>query len=171
MWLTLTLFWAHVFTWFLTEKLMLSIDLYLAMKDFLSHYGILQQVRHFSLSVINSKSLWMQCHSIQGYWKAMIEQLVLLFARTPASEQEWLEISTLFEKLWKCQNVLWAIDGKLITIIKPKDSGSFYYNYKHTQSIIPISIAGPEYQWLYVVTDVQSNIWVNDSECGKKDLY
>ena len=121
MWLTLTLFWAHVFTWFLTEKLMLSIDLYLAMKDFLSHYGILQQVRHFSLSVINSKSLWMQCHSIQGCWKAMIEQLVLLFARTPASEQEWLEISTLFEKLWKCQNVLWAIDGKLITIIKPKD--------------------------------------------------
>ena len=44
--------------------------------------------------------------------------------------------------------------------------GFFYYNYKHTHSIILMAIAGPEYECLYV--DVGSNGRVNDSGIWKK---
>ena len=36
-----------------------------------------------------------------------------------------------------------------VRIQKPKNGGSFYYNYKHTHSIILMAIAGPEYECLY----------------------
>ena len=59
-----------------------------------------------------------------------------------------------------------AIDGKHVTIRKPKNGGSFYYNYKHSHSIILLAIAGPEYECLYA--DVGSNGRVNDSGVWNK---
>ena len=61
---------------------------------------------------------------------------------------------------------LGAIDGKHVTIRKPSNAGSYYYNYKHTHSIILLAIAGPEYECLYA--DVGSNDRVNDSGVGNK---
>ena len=46
--------------------------------------------------------------------------------------------------------------------------GFFYYNYKHTHSMILMAIAGPEYEYLYV--NVGSNGRVNDSGIWKKAL-
>ena len=45
-------------------------------------------------------------------------------------------------------------------------TGSYYYNYKHTHSIILLAIAGPEYECLYA--DVGSNGRVNDSGVWNK---
>ena len=61
---------------------------------------------------------------------------------------------------------LGAIDGKHVTIRKPSNAGSYYYNYKHTHSIILLAIAGPEYECLYA--DVGSNGRVNDSGVWNK---
>ena len=52
-------------------------------------------------------------------------------------------------------------DGKQVRIQKPNNAGSFYYNYKHTHSIILMAVAGPEYECLYA--DVGSNGGVNYS--------
>ncbi|KAK2565706.1 hypothetical protein P5673_010882 [Acropora cervicornis] len=41
------------------------------------------------------------------------------------------------------------MDGKHIVIQPPPNSGSHYYNYKHTHSIILMAIAGPDYECLY----------------------
>ena len=48
----------------------------------------------------------------------------------------------------------------------PSNAGSYYYNYKHTHSIILLAIAGPEYEFLYA--DVGSNGGVNDSGVWNK---
>ena len=85
----------------------------------------------------------------------MVEKLVPKFLKIPSSEKEWLEISEKFEKRWNYPHALGAIDGKHITIKKPSNCGSYYYNYKHTHSIILLAIAGPEYECLYA--DVGSN--------------
>ena len=96
----------------------------------------------------------------------MVDELVPVFVKTPSSEQEWLEISKKFETRWNYPHALGAIDGKHVTIRKPSNAGSYYYNYKHTHSIILLAIAGPEYECLYA--DVGSNDRVNDSGVGNK---
>ena len=96
----------------------------------------------------------------------MVDELVPVFVKTPSSEQEWLEISKKFETRWNYPHALGAIDGKHVTIRKPSNTGSCYYNYKHTHSIILLAIAGPEYECLYA--DIGSNDRVNDSGVWNK---
>ena len=78
----------------------------------------------------------------------------------------WTPCSKKFETRWNYPHALGAIDGKHVTIRKPSNAGSFYYNYKHTHSIIILAIAGPEYECLYA--DVGSNGRVNDSDVWNK---
>ena len=61
----------------------------------------------------------------------------------------------LFNLRWNFPNALGAIDGKHITIQKPAGGGSFYYNYKHTHSVVLMAISGPNYEYLYA--DVGAN--------------
>ena len=63
-------------------------------------------------------------------------------------------------------HALGAIDGKHVTIRKPSNAGSYYYNYKHTHSIILLAINGPEDECLYA--NVGSNGRVNDSGVWNK---
>ena len=65
-------------------------------------------------------------------------------------------------------NALGAIDGKHITIQKPAGGSSFYYNYKHTHAVVPLAVAGPNYECFSA--DVGANercsdggIWGNNS--------
>ena len=98
---------------------------------------------------------------IKGCCNALVDELVPVFVKTPSSEQEWLNISKTFETRWNYPHALGAIDGKHVTIRKPSNAGSYYYNYKHMDSIILLAIAGPEYECLY--DDVESKDQVNDS--------
>ena len=92
--------------------------------------------------------------------------MALALIKVPSTKAEWLDISRKFEKRWNFPHALGAIDGKHIKIQKPKNGGSFCYNYKHTHSIILMAIAGPEYECLY--PDVGSNERVNDSGIWNK---
>ena len=80
---------------------------------------------------------------IKGCCNALVDELVPVFVKTSSSEQEWLEIFKKFEASWSCPYALVAIDGKHVTIRKPSNGGSYYYNYKHTHSIILLANAGP----------------------------
>ena len=103
---------------------------------------------------------------IKGCCNALVDELVPVFVKTPSSEQKWLEISKKFETRWNYPHALGAIDGKHVTIRKPSNAGSYYYNYKHIHSIILLAIAGPEHECLYA--DVGSNGRVNDSGVWNK---
>ena len=70
------------------------------------------------------------------------------FIKVPLTEAECLDISKRFEEKCNFPQALGEIDRKHVRIQKPKNSGSFYYNYKHTHSIILMVTAGPEYECL-----------------------
>ena len=60
--------------------------------------------------------------------------MVPIFIPLPSSPDEWHDIAAKFENRWNYSYGLEAIDGKHVIIKKPAKCGSYYYNYKKTQS-------------------------------------
>lgn len=78
----------------------------------------------------------------------------------PATDQEWRDVSSTFEQRWNFPNCLGAIDGKHIEIKKPRRSGSYYYNYKHTFSVVLLALVNADCEFLMV--NVGANGRVSD---------
>ena len=98
--------------------------------------------------------------------EALINHLGNLCLKTPSTNEEWMFVAREFHKKWPFPIAVGAIDGKHIVIIPPPNSGSNYYNYKHTNSIVLLAIAGPNYECLFA--DVGTNGRMNDSGIWNK---
>ena len=89
-----------------------------------------------------------------------------IYMKTPNTEEEWTTIANRFETLWNFPNCIGAVDGKHIVMQPPPESGSHFYNYKHTHSIVLMAIAGPDYECLYA--DVGTNGRMSDGGVWNK---
>lgn len=78
----------------------------------------------------------------------------------PATEEEWEGVSNMFEQLWNFPHCLGAIDGKHVEIIKPPRSGSYYYNYKHTFSVVLLALVNAQCE--FIMVNVGTNGRVSD---------
>ncbi|KAM7289538.1 protein ANTAGONIST OF LIKE HETEROCHROMATIN PROTEIN 1-like [Ixodes scapularis] len=68
----------------------------------------------------------------------------------PPTEAEWVEVGNGFSRRWQFPNCLGAVDGKHVAITCPKDSGSTYYNYKHTFSIVLMAVVDSGYRFVLI---------------------
>lgn len=59
-------------------------------------------------------------------------------------------IAKRFQEIWRFPNCIGAIDGKHCKIKCPGNSGSMYFNYKHTFSIVLQAVADDHYKFLFV---------------------
>ena len=82
----------------------------------------------------------------EAIWKALKPE----FGRMPSSEDEWLAVSRDYEELWNFPHCLGAIDGKHVVIQAPHNSGSMFYNYKGTHSIVLLALCDAHYRFLIV---------------------
>ncbi|CAN8012224.1 unnamed protein product [Ixodes pacificus] len=69
---------------------------------------------------------------------------------TPATENQWFAKAEDFKMLWHFPNCVAAIDGKHVQIAKPAKSGSLYYNYKETFSLVLFALTDARYNFIYV---------------------
>lgn len=80
----------------------------------------------------------------------------------PPTMNDWRNISEGFWNIWNFQNTIAAMDGKHIPIQAPPNSGSLYFNYKRTFSIVLMGICDHRYK--FTVVDVGA--FGSDSDSG-----
>nr|XP_022900758.1 protein ALP1-like [Onthophagus taurus]XP_022900759.1 protein ALP1-like [Onthophagus taurus] len=90
--------------------------------------------------------------------EAIYSALKKSYLKVPSTEAEWQEVSRGFQNLWQFSNCLGAIDGKHINITKPAGSGSYFYNYKGTYSVVLFAIVNANYEFIYVHTGTNGRV-------------
>ena len=83
---------------------------------------------------------------------------VFLTMQVPQSIDEWKAIADGFQQRWNFPLCLGAIDGKHVVIKKPLLSGSTFYNYKQTCSIVLMAVVDFDYKFTFVDVGCQGRI-------------
>ena len=83
-----------------------------------------------------------------------------LHFQVPNTEEEWKAIADQYLEKWNFNNCIGVMDGKHVLINNPANSGSLYFNYKGSLSIVLLALVDADYKFLYV--DVGRNGRVSD---------
>lgn len=78
-----------------------------------------------------------------------MEVLAPIYLRPPTQE-EWTNIRDGFWNDWNFPNCIGAVDGKHVWIQAPPNSGSLYYNYKKTFSVVLMAACDNTYKFTLV---------------------
>lgn len=80
---------------------------------------------------------------------AIIKHLLSEYIAIPTREK-WLTIANEFWTRWNFPNCIGALDGKHVAITAPANSGSLYFNYKETFSIVFLALVDANYKFIAV---------------------
>lgn len=69
-------------------------------------------------------------------------------------KKDWEDIALKFWNIWNFPNCIGAIDGKHIEIVAPHNSGSHFFNYKKTFSVVLLALVDANYK--FVAIDIGS---------------
>ncbi|XP_064475736.1 uncharacterized protein LOC135389631 [Ornithodoros turicata] len=100
---------------------------------------------------------------------ALIKILGQKYIKLPSTAEQWLDVASKFNSTCYYPHCLGAIDGKHITIYCPRNSGSYYYNYKRQFSIILLAVVDADGKALYV--NAGTNGRVHDSAVFKRTPF
>ena len=66
------------------------------------------------------------------------------------TEEKWKKKGEEFYSLWRSPNCIGAIDGKHIEIQTPHNSGSLFFNYKKTFSVVILALVDANYKFTII---------------------
>lgn len=79
----------------------------------------------------------------------IINVLAPIYLQAP-KEKDWIDISKEFWQDWNFPNCCGAVDGKHVQIQAPPNSGSLFYNYKKTFSIVLMAVCDHKYKFTLI---------------------
>lgn len=79
-----------------------------------------------------------------------MSKIIRLLFQFSQTECEWKVVGKQFEERWNFPNCLESIDCQYIHIIPPANSGSYYWNYKGTHSLVLMAIVNANYEFIMV---------------------
>lgn len=91
------------------------------------------------------------------------------YLKIPDSEDAWKVVAHDFADRWNFPHCLGAMDGKHCRIDPSLQSGSLYYNYKETFSIILLALVDAQLRFIYI--DVGTNGRVCDKGVWNKSTF
>ena len=92
------------------------------------------------------------CNLIPEVCAAIWKRMSPIYMRSPESPDDWKLISANFWEKWQFPFCLGAVDGKHIVMKKPFNSGSLFYNYKGTCSIVLMALVDANLQFIALDT-------------------
>lgn len=89
--------------------------------------------------------------------------------QVPRTPEEWENVAAGFQEGWQFPNCLGAIDRKHVNVRSPQLSGSMYFNYKGTFSIVLMAVVDADYRFLYVDAGTQGRVSKEHNEAVPKE--
>lgn len=89
------------------------------------------------------------CNVVRETCKVIYDELVNI-SMCPPKEQEWLNIAEDFKIKWNFPNCIGGIDGKHVMLQAPPSSGSQYFNYKGSHSIVLMALVDANYKFVLI---------------------
>ncbi|KAK7149295.1 hypothetical protein R3I94_008810 [Phoxinus phoxinus] len=81
--------------------------------------------------------------------RAIEEQMLTIYLPKPTKGM-WEDIALSFEDRWNFPNCIGALDGKHIYITAPPKSGSLFFNYKGSFSIVLLALVDANYKFIAI---------------------
>ncbi|CAH1960885.1 unnamed protein product [Acanthoscelides obtectus] len=76
----------------------------------------------------------------------------------PANPEDWKKVANGYNTMWNFPMCIGSMDGKHVIIESPKYSGSEFFNYKGTFSIVLFAIVDASYNFIFVYVGCQGRI-------------
>nr|CAI5865066.1 unnamed protein product [Callosobruchus analis] len=80
------------------------------------------------------------------------------YVNLPQGEQEWLNIAKQFNDVWNFPNCVGSVDGKHVVLQAPINTGSEFFNYKSTFSIVLMAVVDADYCFTFADVGCQGRI-------------
>ncbi|KAL4720866.1 hypothetical protein ACJJTC_016547 [Scirpophaga incertulas] len=106
----------------------------------------------------------MKSQEISGHFKNFTQVCAAIInalkdnVKIPGNSRDWKNISDDFNNLWNFPHCVGAIDGKHVLLQAPFNSGTEYFNYKSTYSIVLFAMVDANYNILFADAGCQGRI-------------